>query len=879
MPPSDSNKKRKRLTDPAAGVPSPSPSTSSSAAPSPAPLSAVAARRAAREAQQSANNPAVAQATPSTAVDVQQDQHQNDASSSSDEEPLPAKRTAIAKSGTVKVSGKGKGKAPARYFAPPEQREDVMLLDVEEENDSEAEDDGPTSPPEGLDDGEEEVLASSSRSVMDMGDEGARTPRSRRRREKRFARITVLLISLPCMHIFSSLYSCFVRVLTRCSYSAFVDPYCVSAVQIVNEVSAVRVRLSVDAGAGTSKEGVIYALREGENLVIHGAFLLAPLYGSVTAMGATFHASPPANGAIPLPCASSPLFQPFFCPASHPLPLISALARSSSSDDDEDASSPFITLLNGETMDLSRFEAAVLIIDLESGIEGVERPLSIGGMGAAVGMWPRVAGKAAGGLEGGKTWRLITAPVPSLTSLRPLAHWEAALAAALPSAVTSGASRDPGRFVALVEGPKRVGKSTVARMAVNALLDRYEAVAYLDTDLGQPELTPPGFVSLHVLRRPLTGPSFTHLALPLSSHFLGTLSPASDPAGYLAAIEALLELYSLEVEYPMVDEPAPAARRRRGRFAAQQAGEEAQGTKSKVRERVPLVVNTQGWVKGMGADLLTKLKAAASPTAVFSFAASHDDAPIDPYAAAGQEPPYHLLVLPPAPPASPLESKYSAADYRTMSLVSYFHTLYATAGSDPTLPSGWDFTHSLVATSPYPLSWRADDNHLHSVHLVAPGIANGEIRYEHILHAVNGAVVALCTAPSGGEDRPTRPFPYDPSLPSPPPPRTSRALGLALIHSITPSTSTLNLLTPLPPTLLASSTPLILVSGALELPVALMLDYSAGVSGAVREVGVGGVEWASGGVPFLVKGEEGNATVGVGGKRRVRRNLMRRGQA
>lgn len=35
----------------------------------------------------------------------------------------------------------------------------------------------------------------------------------------------------------------------------------------------------------------------------------------------------------------------------------------------------------------------------------------------------------------------------------------------------------------------------------------YEAVAYLDTDCGQPEFTPPGFVSLSVLRAPVLGQS------------------------------------------------------------------------------------------------------------------------------------------------------------------------------------------------------------------------------------------------------------------------------------------------------------------------------------------------------------------------------------
>ena len=43
-----------------------------------------------------------------------------------------------------------------------------------------------------------------------------------------------------------------------------------------------------------------------------------------------------------------------------------------------------------------------------------------------------------------------------------------------------------------VVGSKGVGKSTLARLLVNSLLDASPVVAYLDTDCGQSELTVPG---------------------------------------------------------------------------------------------------------------------------------------------------------------------------------------------------------------------------------------------------------------------------------------------------------------------------------------------------------------------------------------------------
>ncbi|GAA5826859.1 hypothetical protein JCM11251_002922 [Rhodosporidiobolus azoricus] len=888
-------KKRRRTTDsqpatastPSSAAPSPAPSPAPQPAPAAAPLSAVAARRAAREAAQAAAaQPSFSPAPPSTKpesaappsppLDDTAADADGDSSSADEQETVPAGRPASAarvrKTVQGKSQGKGKGKGaappPSRYFAATadedDEEEDVMLLDQGDED--EEEEDGELSPPEGLDADEQEALGPVNGSTAD-GE--PTTPKSgRRRREK----------------------------------SAFVDPYCVSAFQVVEGVSAVRTEV-IDPSTCVKRQAVVYALQEGESLVLHGAFLLAPLFGSVTSLGSTLTGSSPISPAnatdeptiYPVPSAPD-AFHPFFAPSSHPLPPIFALPPS------EGYSPRSLVLSCGEQLDLSRFAAAVVVLDHETGIERVERPLVLGGMGCASGMWPARCGSSS--LDAGKTWKLITSPTPSLTSLRPIPHWDHAVSSALPP--LRATTHDAGRFVALVEGPKRVGKSIMARMLTNALLDRYEAVAYLDTDLGQPEFTPPGFLSLHILRHPAFGPSFTHLAIPLSAQYLGSTSPVSDPASYISAAQALLETYALEVEYPLIDEPdrfSAFSRRRGGRFARMRghegaAEEEAARQVKKIRERVPLVVNTQGWVKGLGADLLVKLKEASRPTHVFSFAGSAEDGDAPSFDQFGdddsQQLPYRLFSLPPAPP-SPLESKWSAADYRILSLASYFHGVYPSASSvnhaGPTaaLPSHWDFSNSLAASSPFPFSWSpdADPAQLHSVHLVAPGTADGEIKYEHILHALNGAVVALVTPPSGENSaRPPRSFPYDPTSPAPSLLTGSRALGLALVHSVSPSTSTLHILTPLPPSLLAAHAPLSVVRGALELPTALMLDYSASVTDSERERGVCGVRWAGKdgkdgpeGVPFLVKGEEDGAVGAVGGRRRVRRNLMRRGQA
>ena len=50
-------------------------------------------------------------------------------------------------------------------------------------------------------------------------------------------------------------------------------------------------------------------------------------------------------------------------------------------------------------------------------------------------------------------------------------------------------------------------------------LSRYQNVGFLDTDVGQPELTPPGLLSFHLLDKPIAGMYISqHI-----DHFVGGL--------------------------------------------------------------------------------------------------------------------------------------------------------------------------------------------------------------------------------------------------------------------------------------------------------------------------------------------------------------------
>lgn len=127
-----------------------------------------------------------------------------------------------------------------------------------------------------------------------------------------------------------------------------------------------------------------------------------------------------------------------------------------------------------------------------------------------------------------------------------------------------------GCAVILVCGSKNVGKSTFIRMLINTLLNHTGSVEYLEGDLGQTEFTPSGCLSLSTVREPLLGPPFTHQRTPEHTIYYGQASCESDLERYLEALKSLWH------------------RRPQSR-------------------ETPVIINTMGWVKGFGFQLLVDM--------------------------------------------------------------------------------------------------------------------------------------------------------------------------------------------------------------------------------------------------------------------------------
>ncbi|KAJ2715209.1 Polynucleotide 5'-hydroxyl-kinase grc3 [Coemansia spiralis] len=192
---------------------------------------------------------------------------------------------------------------------------------------------------------------------------------------------------------------------------------------------------------------------------------------------------------------------------------------------------------------------------------------------------------------------------PDLQLLQTPSDWAEALDQASSAAVQLDGDFDPTPPVYVVAGGQGLGKSTFARLLVNRLITRFGRVFYMETDLGQPELAPPGVLSLTILDEPLLGPPFTHTGQtePYHAVYMGVTTPKNDPDRYADAVKRLAAAY------------------RDHTITARVAHKEAVGgvpdcARDLDAQVVPLVVNTQGWLKGLGLDLHYSLCEEVRPT-------------------------------------------------------------------------------------------------------------------------------------------------------------------------------------------------------------------------------------------------------------------------
>lgn len=162
-------------------------------------------------------------------------------------------------------------------------------------------------------------------------------------------------------------------------------------------------------------------------------------------------------------------------------------------------------------------------------------------------------------------------------------------------------------------GAKGAGKSSCLRYHVNRASQRCRYIAVLDCDVGQPEYTTPGVISLVILRNePSLVTPHLNLKTPLLSFFIGDVVTKNEPDFLLAAVRQLFSKYeSLRAELEKHgDFKEELQRRQRGGngFAALELQHQT--------TPLPLFINADGWIKGLGADILQSVMSITAPTHV-----------------------------------------------------------------------------------------------------------------------------------------------------------------------------------------------------------------------------------------------------------------------
>lgn len=390
-------------------------------------------------------------------------------------------------------------------------------------------------------------------------------------------------------------------------------------------------------------------------------------------------------------------------------------------------------------------------------------------------------------------------------------------------------------------GSKGVGKSTLVKWLLNKSITPASPVYYLDLDPGQPELSPPGMISLYLFDRPIfsTNAACAELVEPLKSHWIGDTSPKDDPTHYLACISDLVNVL---------------ARHR---------------VEDDILVEANVIVNTPGWIKGTGKDLLiliAQLLNSRFPQQVKVLAIGHVE-----LAAELQN---HLPIISlPAHDSTALSSSPVAADLRTLNLLSYFHRTgrFEWFPDSLALIPRWSVSFASQSTlSPSHAPNTSEQQMNESTDgIYGISVLRESLSPDHLIHAILGTIVAVSVIPQDiSLNRMQTPegLPMVMDYGEPLDPAHSSCLGLALIVGINLRTHEMHLITPIPTRKLRESGKIVLVTGSIEVPLQMMVNAASKAA-----------ENKSGGKPDAVPYTTDKPGEGIGWQNwHVRRNIGRR---
>lgn len=131
-------------------------------------------------------------------------------------------------------------------------------------------------------------------------------------------------------------------------------------------------------------------------------------------------------------------------------------------------------------------------------------------------------------------------------------------------------------------GGKGVGKSTFMRYTINSNFEKFRKFVFIDLDIGQPELFVPQTISATLVTGPILGPGYLKNIPPTKAILFGGINVLPNPIKYLHCVLALHQFCTSHDEF----------------------------------EGVPWIINTMGYNRGVGIELMACILRIFQPTDV-----------------------------------------------------------------------------------------------------------------------------------------------------------------------------------------------------------------------------------------------------------------------
>lgn len=422
----------------------------------------------------------------------------------------------------------------------------------------------------------------------------------------------------------------------------------------------------------------------GQTLVIKGQYRMTVLKGAVSILGAVVH--------------SSPKSYPVFAPQTHALPVIECVNVQDSIMLEDTIIPDSIDYMT------SQYRAIIQIDDFYSGYESISRLVPVyKSLWSGGGSFPMASQPG----TSKRSYELLLSAPESTVTFHAFDSWHDICTKILITADTHHSSSSSP--VMLITGPKSSGKSTFCRFISNFMLSRvYDCVYYLELDPGQPEYCPPGTISLHFLNSNAhinLGPPFTHCGFEnvVKAHSIGDTSLQNQPSQFLAYTKDLLKVYQSTL----------------------------------TQQQVPLIINTPGWTRGMGLELIYEIASASNPQLVVHLGS--DDSKIDVQYCINSETPFYAIEsksmsLPNGIGTNTGSSllRYTAADSRILQVMSYFHR--------------GNFNNHLTEMTPYQVPYHSSSHDTDQLITGISGVGildNEGILLQDCLTCLNASVVSI----------------------------------------------------------------------------------------------------------------------------------------